>query len=295
MPYLHWEEDRQRALFSEVIRKRTEEEKLEEEKLEMEKRHKNKLRMELNKERKASGQPPLHGPDIELPSDKMKALNEEKQTLARRIPKLNTLFDVVISAAEEPKLAVKRKVFSNKELERPVNVGIFFKRDTTRAVTETTCLPNTKPNTKLVLGQLLLRAAELFEKISWHDAEEMIQENLYETPPLHPRRTLDQAYYWTLNSTDTRDRNQVVYRATTPQQKFMHHPLCHLKAKTQDEDEQSQNQCRHHVHCWETVGCGKCKDDIRNRSCVVMVDQLWLWILDGSKYDRVLYMSPCKN
>jgi hypothetical protein len=34
-----------------------------------------------------------------------------------------------------------------------------------------------------------------------------------QTPPLHVRRTLDQ-YYYTFNSTDVRDRDQVVYRYT---------------------------------------------------------------------------------
>jgi hypothetical protein len=213
MPYLHWEEDRQRACFSEVIRKRTQEEDLKKDEAELEKKYKRELRMKLNKERKASGQPPLHGTDIGLPPDKIKALNEEKQIRARSIPKLDTLFDVVISAVEQPKLVSECEVLSNEELEKLVKVGIYFKSDRTLEVTETT----RQPKIKVVLGQLLLRAAALFERIAWDDAEEMIQENLWETPPLHPRRTLDQVYYWTLNSTDARDRDQVVYRATTPQ------------------------------------------------------------------------------
>jgi hypothetical protein len=37
--------------------------------------------------------------------------------------------------------------------------------------------------------------------------------NTKQTPPLHVRRTLDQ-YYYTFNSTEARDRDQVVYRYT---------------------------------------------------------------------------------
>jgi hypothetical protein len=53
---------------------------------------------------------------------------------------------------------------------------------------------------------------------------------------------LDQSYYWTLKDTSTRDRDQVVYRAT-------------------NQEDQNPRIPR-----------------------VVMVDQLWMWILDGSKH-----------
>jgi hypothetical protein len=59
-------------------------------------------------------------------------------------------------------------------------------------------------------------------------------------PPLHIRRTLDQSYFLTLDDTSERDRDQVVYRETKSEQ----------------------------------------GDPARPVSRVVMVDQLWLWILD---------------
>lgn len=62
-------------------------------------------------------------------------------------------------------------------------------------------------------------------------------------PPLHIRRTLDQAYFMTLKDTSRRDRDQVVYRATKKP--------------------------------WFKPG-----HVIR----VVMVDQLWLWILDEREF-----------
>lgn len=73
--------------------------------------------------------------------------------------------------------------------------------------------------------------------------EKLLRKYLLNERPVHIRRTLDQSYYWTLKDTQTRDIDQVVYRAT---------------AKP-----------------------GKNMEDVKR---VVMVDQLWLWILDGSRY-----------
>lgn len=74
--------------------------------------------------------------------------------------------------------------------------------------------------------------------------EDLIAAYLNHKPPLHVRRTLDQFYYHMLKDTTTRDQDQVVYR--------------------------------------------KQKDSIRVRSHsrlknikIFMVDQMWLWIIDG--------------
>jgi hypothetical protein len=69
-----------------------------------------------------------------------------------------------------------------------------------------------------------------------------------EEAPLHIRRTLDQAYFLTLADTSHRDKDQVVYRGTTPTKKEI------------SSNEVSSN----------------------NVTRVVMVDQLWMWILDES-------------
>ena len=63
----------------------------------------------------------------------------------------------------------------------------------------------------------------------------LIYNHLLQKAPLHLRRTLDQSYYWTIQDTSVRDRDQVVFRGT--------------------------------------------KDTGEPR--VIMVDQLWMWILDG--------------
>ncbi|KAH8648301.1 hypothetical protein BGZ60DRAFT_499681 [Tricladium varicosporioides] len=121
-----------------------------------------------------------------------------------------------------------------------------------------------------ILAQILLRAAKLFEVMAWFDVEEMIKENLYANPPLHPRRTLDQFWYWPLPSTEARDRDQVVFRGTSPVKKDVHHPAC------------SGSKCWYHMDCKLNFGCPQCSEDVRKRPSVVMVDQLWLWILDGN-------------
>ncbi len=69
---------------------------------------------------------------------------------------------------------------------------------------------------KTALLQYLLDAARLYEGIVNFRDKKLIQRYINADEPLHPRRTLDQAYYWTLNTTcaDERDRDQTVYRGT---------------------------------------------------------------------------------
>lgn len=105
------------------------------------------------------------------------------------------------------------------------------------------------------LGGVLRAAAALLEAMDLHTEEQLMMEYLHVQPPLHPRRTLDQAYYGALRSTGTRDRDQVVYRGTTPQS----HDCIGMEA------------------------CQQCNEDIRKTPRIIMVDQLWLWILDASR------------
>jgi hypothetical protein len=62
-----------------------------------------------------------------------------------------------------------------------------------------------------LLGGLLLKAAALFEAMDGYADEKLIEKHLTRKPPLHPRRTLDQSYYWTLKDTCSRDRDQVTF------------------------------------------------------------------------------------
>lgn len=104
---------------------------------------------------------------------------------------------------------------------------------------------------KILLPKLIIKAQEKIAQNADAD-EKLIRAHLTSERPVHIRRTLDQSYYWTLKDTSTRDRDQVVYRAT-------------------NQEDQNPRIPR-----------------------IVMVDQLWLWILDGSKYhERVSLLCIC--
>lgn len=77
---------------------------------------------------------------------------------------------------------------------------------------------------RAALLQYLLDCARVYKAMAHFRDMKLISGQLVEDRPLHPRRTLDQPYYWTLNTTKTRDRDQVVYRGTTVKWK------CHEKA-----------------------------------------------------------------
>ncbi|KAK3305972.1 uncharacterized protein B0T15DRAFT_533949 [Chaetomium strumarium] len=96
--------------------------------------------------------------------------------------------------------------------------------------------PPWKPQSPL--GSYLWCAAKLFQLIDEAADSRLINDHLCTQSPLHPRRTLEQYYYWTAEDTTPRDRQQVVYRAT------------------------------------------RMRNDPEAIPRVVMVDQLWMWILD---------------
>ncbi|KAK3380756.1 hypothetical protein B0T24DRAFT_591210 [Lasiosphaeria ovina] len=125
---------------------------------------------------------------------------------------------------------------------------------TSRPQTEDTAGPvwTEKVDRRRALGDLLRTAAILLEAMDLHNEEQLMVKYLFAQPPLHPRRTLDQSYYGALKSTGTRDRDQVVYRGTT----FEAHACAGMDT------------------------CPQCKEDVRKVPRIIMVDQLWLWILD---------------
>ncbi|ETS74206.1 hypothetical protein PFICI_14072 [Pestalotiopsis fici W106-1] len=120
------------------------------------------------------------------------------------------------------------------------------------------------------LGQYLIDAARLFEAITNYRDKRLLEKFLMHEAPLHPRRTLDQAYYWTLNTTRSRDKDQVVYRATTAKGAEFH---------KYDFDKASWPN---HPRLGKHELCRDCSDKITKVSRVVMVDQLWMWILDAN-------------
>ncbi|KAI9147647.1 LOW QUALITY PROTEIN: hypothetical protein HJFPF1_12677 [Paramyrothecium foliicola] len=190
------------------------------------------------------------------------------------------------------------------------------------------------------LGQLLYDAFKLFEAVDNYRDRRLIDSYLLGEPPLHPRRTLDQAHFWTLRNTKTRDRDQVVYRGTSAKPDMRHHYNPEAKAgqewscdkeedirRTQfDLDKQGAEQSRGVLmrlssrQGWTSmaesalaaveraptqgpglpfvephdcpsvsndadarppyVECQTCREAIRKVPRLLMVDQLWMWILD---------------
>lgn len=159
------------------------------------------------------------------------------------------------------------------------------------------------------LGQFLLDAARLRQAMTMHRDQQLLEKYLHHDPPLHPRRTLDQSYYSDLKPTKSRDREQVVYRGTAIDERNVHR----LREKEQETHlgvENSSNkmttsfrvplpQSQENVDgCggrpeppksfrwddhWEgsdADSCAHCRSEIGKVGRLVMVDQLWMWILD---------------
>jgi hypothetical protein len=275
MPYLHWETDRRRSRVDEIIRNLTEEHK----KKEHDEEEKKKLARDRAKaaadakERKPKGKATSSSQPISEQKTKKirfwQAHKSEDTTICERpltnestpasFKPMHTLTEVIDEKLKETKsrpLALKKAKEAEKKRPRML-------------------MPCK------VLGQVLFRAAVLSEAMEHHFDKVLLREYLHSTPPLHPRRTLDQSYYWTLKTTKKRDRDQVVYRGTAPQKEFMHHHSC---------DKAKKEACDHR-HCDWTPGCNQCQHDIRRVGRVVMVDQLWLWILDASMSHQLFVLQ----
>lgn len=120
------------------------------------------------------------------------------------------------------------------------------------------------------LGQYLIDAARMFEAIANYRDKRLLEKFLIHDPPMHPRRTLHQAYYWMLDTTRSSDTDQVVYRATTAKGAEFH--KYDPKERTWPKHEDLK------IH----ESCVDCSEKIKKVSRVVMVDQLWMWILDAN-------------
>ncbi|KAH9902297.1 hypothetical protein F4778DRAFT_781529 [Xylariomycetidae sp. FL2044] len=117
------------------------------------------------------------------------------------------------------------------------------------------------------LGQYLIDAARLFKGLAEYQDQAVIRRYITSDPPLHPRRTLEQGYHWTVNASEKYDKNQVMYRLTKPKDVHVYDP----ETGTWPEHELSLSST-----------CEKCIEDSRKTASIVMVDQLWMWILDSN-------------
>ncbi|KAI1130978.1 hypothetical protein F5Y10DRAFT_288380 [Nemania abortiva] len=114
----------------------------------------------------------------------------------------------------------------------------------------------------------LRAAADLYEGITTYRDKKLLRKYFSTESPIHPRRTLDQAFYWTLRSTEKRDRDQVVFRGTTTRYDDWHRCSKEDSKHWPDHDGLKGEDCQ------------VCLANIKRVSRVVMVDQLWMWVLD---------------
>ncbi|KAK7959152.1 Magnesium transport protein CorA- transmembrane region, partial [Apiospora aurea] len=126
------------------------------------------------------------------------------------------------------------------------------------------------------LGQYLIDAARLYEGITNYRDKKLLHKYLHVDPPIHPRRTLDQAYYWSLNTTQSRDRDQVVYRGTRAAVENLHQFDISQQVWPKHEEQKESWMSKHD----DDGPCQECQANIRKISRLIMVDQLWLWVLD---------------
>lgn len=248
MPFLHWETDRQRENVSRFLEK--EEDKHRRAKQSEEER-------ETKSRRCARGE--LTIPKFEKPVKSVFPSDSEAQPKPAQAAHLHgKSLSQLLANSLPPK--------SRKHLQ-----STLFKSDKNGRVL-------TKKDTGAV-GQVLIDAARLYEAMTTYRDKMFIQEYLYKDPPLHPRRTLDQAYYWTLKSTAARDRDQVVYRGTKPTLSHTIH-ADRREWNCFDDDMDSKERNKDHHQLQHGRACVHCKTDIRKVSRLLMVDQLWMWILD---------------
>ncbi|KAK4135800.1 hypothetical protein BT67DRAFT_261272 [Trichocladium antarcticum] len=110
-----------------------------------------------------------------------------------------------------------------------------------------------------VVGRILFCAARIAKLMASYEDDELVREYLYSSPPLHPRRTLHQSYNQYANFLrDTRklDQDQIVYKAT---------------ARTRDSSREG---------CSKWCQCADCTAERATVPRLLMVDQLWVFVLD---------------
>ncbi|KAK4237256.1 hypothetical protein C8A03DRAFT_34787 [Achaetomium macrosporum] len=263
MPYLHWETDRMRNTATKVIDLESEKQWRKMQARSAEKRDEHKrLREGL----------PLGTKRILHPAE------QQPEGLAKhRRPALQT------RQSDDLSDLVARLLTVEQERDRNINIDAYG-----------------RPKVESPLGQYLIDVARLYEAMSTYRDQQMLEKYLYNDPPLHPRRTLDQSYYWTLKTTKARDRDQVVYRGTSTNTEDLHR--LQQKAETQQPERlgrllerlhvaptkrtitssstEPQWQWTHHSENTDENGCEHCRNNIRKTSQVIMVDQLWMWVLD---------------
>ena len=133
----------------------------------------------------------------------------------------------------------------------------------------------TKPPV-LPIDQNIIKGKSIEDKLIW--------QYLNSNRPIHCRRTLDQYGYPSLRNTAVRDADQVLYKQT--------------RGQVQTQEATVRGSSMQHIsailHASRATGSrpSKVKTVVDSTAKVLMVDQLWLWILDDGKFSYARYNLP---
>ncbi|EHK47002.1 hypothetical protein TRIATDRAFT_316977 [Trichoderma atroviride IMI 206040] len=192
------------------------------------------------------------------------------------------------------------------------NRASMVSRIVTVASKKATCL-RPKFNRELIsseIGQYLYDVAQVWDAMDCEADERLLRQSFSEikqgdgasvpqrkwVPPLHIRRTLDQSYFSTVEDTAARDTDQVVYRQTRAgRQKHQKGEQCGTATSKERQPNESGNSVESSTSV--TAVASTCTSALDTRTTknlvklvgvtrVVMVDQLWMWILGEVFFDR---------
>ncbi|EAA34322.3 hypothetical protein GE21DRAFT_3573 [Neurospora crassa] len=261
MPYLHWETNRARQTISRMIDGKSDRQ-----------RQKDRAKKELQRLRRVESRSELARPGTQ----KKEGKNDPKPTdrkdqkhflaRARRITNMKSLTSTV-------ELLLPRGVNANVGIDETGRLQVSSE-----------------------LGQYLIDAARLFEAMSMMKDRQMVEQYLFHEAPLHPRRTLRQCINRGFKSTVSRDQDQTVCQETScdaePFYKFVSLPHDFMGLGQRiiieiDKAKQLRLQrlstarplTEHHAYD-DHYGCEECRQNIMQVQRLIMVDQIWMWILD---------------
>lgn len=291
MPYLHWETDRMREIISKMIDEES-----------------YKYREEQDKKKK---------------DEKERRISARSQLARAQNTMVSYDSDACDPFLQQQITDTELSTITSKRVSRTLTSAVT-RIMSPRGVSDEVGIDQTgRLRVNNALGQYLVDAARLYEAMSTYRDQRMLEKYLFHDPPLHPRRTLDQSFYWTLRTTKARDRDQVVYRDTHTDRALCH-KLEKLMPKSKpgsgcfgvlrntfsgrtepsniDGQRNKAEDMRDGDHCrqpstdicdpscrWKWTGhdkntgqygCDQCRSDIKKVSQLVMVDQLWMWVLD---------------
>ncbi|KAI7779467.1 hypothetical protein LA080_000847 [Diaporthe eres] len=220
MPYMHWETSRNQQRFSQII-----------ENIVDTKSRKDKQRQEQAREDRQAQRQILTRPKRPTPSDSRSCWDRIRERFR----------DSKEASAENPNAEAALITYGNKtpqsqfgplrsmtgvlkaeEVRKRLNLSGRFPRvdkhgrldldawlKEQRRAQQRPRFNQTKKDTepRPKLGQYLRDSARLFEGMTSYRDRKLLETYLMQDPPMHPRHTLDQAYYWFLN-------NQIIEIAT---------------------------------------------------------------------------------